>query len=255
VRVLVKLGGSLLENLDARAAIAGQLAHLARDHQVVVVHGGGKQVTRFLEKEGVKSRFVNGLRVSDSAVIEAVVSIIAGRVNKGLVAALLAADVPALGISGIDGQLTRAEELNPELGFVGRPVSTNGTLLEILQNAGYVPVVACIAADNEGTIFNVNADEMAVSCAAAYHAHRLIFLTDVPGVKNGDGQIIPNLAFPAAAGLIRSGVAQGGMRAKLEAAIAAIKLGIPQIYIAPGSEVNICGRLLAGEPLGTRISS
>jgi acetylglutamate kinase len=255
VKVLIKVGGTLLEDGAGRAAIAGQLAAVARLHGLVVVHGGGKQVTRVLEEQGTASRFVNGLRVSDQAVIDAVTKVIAGEVNKRLVSALLAAGVAALGLSGVDGRLTSVVQLSPELGFVGKPIRTDGALLNLLGNAGYVPVVACIAADSQGNIYNVNADEMAVSCAIGWRADRLVFLTDVPGVKNDRDQVISALTRKSLSELIQSGLAHGGMRAKLEAAMGALEQGLEEVTIAPGHETDICVRLLAGELLGTRLRS
>jgi acetylglutamate kinase len=253
MKVLVKLGGTLLEENSARAALCAQLAAVASKHALVVVHGGGKQVTKYLEDRGVQSKFVNGLRVSDAAVIEAVTTVIAGTVNQQLVASLVAAGLRAVGLSGIDGPLTIAEQLNPDLGYVGRPTATDGNLLEILARAGYIPTVACVAADKAGQIFNVNADQMAVSCAADWGADRLLFLTDVPGVKGGNGEVIPHLDTDASRALIQSGIARGGMQAKLEAAELAIERGVREVVIASGREADICARILAGEAIGTRI--
>lgn len=253
MRVLVKLGGTLLEESGARAALCTQLATVASNHTLVVVHGGGKQVTKYLEERGVQSKFVNGLRVSDTAVIEAVTTVIAGTVNQQLVASLVAAGLRAVGLSGIDGPLTMAEQLNPELGFVGRPVKTDGNLLEILAAARYVPAIACVAADKTGQVFNVNADQMAVSCAADWHADVLLFLTDVPGVKGGDGEVIARLHTSDSRALIQAGIARGGMQAKLEAAEVAIERGVKEVVITSGREADVCTRLLAGEALGTRI--
>jgi acetylglutamate kinase len=255
VKLLVKVGGTLLQNVERHGGIARQLAAIAPHHEVVVVHGGGKQVTRFLEERGIQSRFVNGLRVSDEAVIDAVTNVIAGRLNKRLVSALSQAGVPALGLSGVDGRLTSAVQLDAGLGFVGKPVRTDGGLLALFESAGYVPVVACIAGDAQGNIYNVNADEMAVSCAVAWQADRLIFLTDVPGVRDQRGQVISNLWHHEIPELIDSGVADRGMQAKLQAVLAALEHGIGEVRIAPGSEPDICVRLLAGEALGTRLRS
>jgi acetylglutamate kinase len=253
MKAVIKLGGTLLESREGRAAIARQLSAVARRHELVVVHGGGKQVTRALEEQGAVSRFVNGLRVSDAVVIDAVTRVIAGEVNKRLVSALLGAGVRALGLSGVDGGLTRVVQLNIELGFVGKPISTDGALLQVLRNAGYVPVVACIAADSEGQIYNVNADEMAASCAIGWHADELIFLTDVAGVKDDREQVLSTLSRSHGDELIQSGVAHGGMRAKLQAALSALDNGIDEVTIAPGHESDVCVRLLAGETLGTRL--
>ncbi|MGI8962489.1 MAG: acetylglutamate kinase [Bryobacteraceae bacterium] len=253
--MLIKLGGTLLASGESRADLASQLAAVAKRHELVVVHGGGRQVTRVLEEQGIASRFVNGLRVSDRAVIDAVTRVIAGEVNKRLVSALLGAGIAALGLSGIDGRLTTVTELNPQLGFVGKPIGTDGALLRLLVNAGYVPVVACIAADSQGTIYNVNADEMAVSCAMGWQAERLLFLTDVPGVQNDRGQVIRALSRMGVCEFIQAGLAKGGMRAKLEAAIGALDQGLDEVAIAAGNEKNVCVRLLAGERLGTRLRS
>jgi acetylglutamate kinase len=255
VRILVKLGGTLLEDQPARNAIAAQLSEVSRHHELTVVHGGGKQVTKFLEERGVESRFVSGLRVSDEAVIDAVTKVIAGGLNKQLVSALVAAGVSAVGLSGVDGPLTTATQLNPDLGFVGKPGRTNGVLLSLLVSANYVPVVACIAGDHEGHIYNVNADQMAVSCAVGWRAHKLFFLTDVPGVKDATGAVAPHLTIPQSRGLITSGIAHGGMQAKLEAAEAAIEGGLNEVWIASGRVPDICLRLLRSDSVGTRVTA
>lgn len=253
MKILIKLGGTLLDEASGRHTIARQLAEVSSQHQTVVVHGGGKQVTRYLQERGVESRFVGGLRVSDAAVIEAVTSVIAGTVNTQLVASLISVGTSAVGISGVDGLLTSAEQLRPELGFVGHPLGTSPHLLNLLIDGQYLPVVACIAGDRQGSIFNVNADQMAVSCAAGWGADRLIFLTDVPGVKDSSGTVVPRLTVADIGELIACGVAHGGMQAKLEAARSALHAGIGEVTIAPGQESNVCARLLANEPLGTRL--
>jgi acetylglutamate kinase len=253
VKVLIKLGGTLLDDGAKRQDLALQLARAARKTELVVVHGGGKQVTRFLAERGVESRFVNGLRVSDETVIDAVTKVIAGSINKQFVAALCAAGQSAVGLSGVDGLLTTAQPINPELQFVGKPQRTDGKLFNILLAGGYLPVVACIAADGQGNIYNVNADQMAVSCAVGWGAAKLLFLTDVPGVKDGAGAILPQLTAAGIAALIQLGVAHGGMQAKLESAVWALEGGVSEVVVAPGQEPDICERLLAGEPLGTRL--
>lgn len=254
MKVLIKVGGTLLDEAESRDRIAAEIAEVAREYETVVVHGGGKQVTRFLEAQGVKSAFVNGLRVSDAAVIDSVTKVIAGSVNKAFVAALLAAGEAAVGISGVDGLLTSAVQLSAEMQLVGKPVKTDGRLLNILVNAGYLPIVACLAADARGNIYNVNADQMAVSCAVGWGADKLIFLTDVPGVKDESGQVVALLDPFGVRELVAAGVANGGMQAKLEAATLALASGVTEIAIASGSESSICRRLLAGERIGTKLS-
>ena len=254
MRILIKLGGTLLDDSSSRNLIARQLVEVARQYELVVVHGGGKQVTRFLEERGISSRFVRGLRVSDDPVIEAVTQVIAGRVNKTLVSALIAAGESAVGLSGVDGSLTSAVQLHADFGFVGKPDKTDSRLLDLLVNAGYLPVVACIAGDKQGNIYNVNADQMAVSCAIGWRANKLLFLTDVPGVKGEHGQLIAHLIPREISDLVASGVACGGMRTKLEAAKSAVEAGLEEVIVGPGKEPEICRRLLAGEALGTRLS-
>jgi acetylglutamate kinase len=255
LKVLIKLGGTLLDDSAKRHDIARQLAALAKQVELVVVHGGGKQVTRFLEERGVESRFAGGLRISDETVIDAVSKVIAGSVNKQLVSAMNAAGQLAVGLSGVDGLLTRAEPLDLErLRFVGKPAATDGKLFRLLRSGGYVPVVACIAGDQNGNIYNVNADQMAVSCALGWPADKLLFLTDVPGVKGQDGQVITHLFPSDVLDLVAAGIARGGMHAKLEAAVWALNGELSEVVIASGQEREICSRLLNGESLGTRLT-
>src|SRR5207302_218168 len=146
LKILVKLGGTLLDQDALRASLAGQIAQAARDgFEVVVVHGGGKQMTRFLTERGIESRFVNGLRVTTPETMDAVVKVLAGSVNHELVAALIKAGARAVGVSGVDAGLTIAEQMDPALGAVGRVVRSNPELLDLLTCNGYLPVVACMA--------------------------------------------------------------------------------------------------------------
>jgi acetylglutamate kinase len=252
VKLLIKLGGTLLDDAGHRANLARQLAQIS--HDLVIVHGGGKQVTGFLAERGIESRFAGGLRVSDEAVIDAVTKVIGGSVNKRLVSALIAAGRPAVGLSGVDGGLTTAEPVNSELGFVGQPGRTDERLLDLLVRAGYLPVVACLAGDASGNIYNVNADQMAVSCALGWKADKLLFLTDVAGVHDGSGTVLPHLGTREIGELIRSGIAQGGMQAKLEAVRLALQNGLAEVVVASGHEPGICARLLAGEAVGSRFA-
>jgi acetylglutamate kinase len=153
----------------------------------------------------------------------------------------------------VDAGLVEAEPLGEDWGAVGRPARAHGELLDLLSDRGYLPVIACVAGDGHGRIFNVNADQMAVACAAAFGARRLIFLTDVPGVRASDQTVIPVLSLAESERLIASGVATGGMQAKLTAAARALDAGVPEVLIAPGGQAGALGRLLAGERLGTRL--
>lgn len=253
MKILIKLGGTLLDDAATRRAVAAQLAvaHKANP-RTVVVHGGGKQMTRFLAERNIESKFVDGLRVTSAEVLDAVLKVFAGSVNHELVASLVAAGAPAVGITGIDACLTEAEQLRAELGFVGKPVRSNPALLETLIGGGFLPVVACVAGDRQGQIYNVNADQMAVSCASGFQVDRLLFLTDVDGVKDLSGQVIPTLSLDQSRLLIADGVATGGMQAKLNAAGEALLGGVREVVIAPGAAPDIIARLLAGEAVGTR---
>ncbi|MBI3695286.1 MAG: acetylglutamate kinase, partial [Acidobacteria bacterium] len=160
MKLLVKLGGTLLDGEESRRRLALQLARLAgQGHQVVVVHGGGKQLSRYLAGRGMESRFVNGFRVTTPEILEGVTKILAGDVNLQLVSALEQAGARAVGLTGADAGLVRAVQLSPELGAVGRIERVRPEVLDLLASRGYLPVVACLAAGAHGEIYNVNADQ------------------------------------------------------------------------------------------------
>jgi len=172
------------------------------------------------------------------------------------VAALVAAGASAVGLTGMDALLTEAEPMNENLGAVGRPVRSNSQLLTLLTTNGYLPVIACVAGDRLGRFFNVNADQMAVSVAASIQADKLYFLTDVDGVKGKEGVILPEISLQSCGALIESGVATGGMRAKLEAAAEAVRQGVPEIRIVPGALPGVIRHLLDNDiSLGTRLAA
>lgn len=254
MKALVKIGGTLLDDLAMRKEIAAQIAVVAASGvTVTVVHGGGKQITRFLEERGIPSRFVGGLRVTTEETIDAVLKVLAGTVNTQLVAALGAAGARAVGLTGIDAGLATAEQLDPALGFVGRVAASDTRVLNALAHAGLMPVVACVAGGHQGEIFNVNGDSMAVAVASHWKADRLVFLTDVPGVLDQDKNILPLLTIAECEALIETGVASGGMQAKLNAAIDAVAAGVQEIRIVKGSDPFIVQRIFEGEEVGTRI--
>lgn len=254
MRVVIKLGGTLLDQPKTLRALAAQIAALPSGTEPVVVHGGGRQMTKFLEERGVESRFVNGLRVTTPEVLDAVLKVFTGSVNKQLVAALAAEGAPAVGLSGIDAKLAEAKQLSPDLGAVGRITRVNTELLDVLCEARFLPVVACVAGDSDGRIYNVNADQMASALAIAFGADRLLFLTDVEGVRGAGGAILSHLTPDDARKLIQAGVATGGMQAKLEAACEAVDQGVSEVVIAPGAAPGVIDRLIAGEAAGTLLS-
>lgn len=253
-RLVVKLGGTLLDSADSRGRLAAQIAAArTAGHELVVVHGGGRQMTRFLAERGIESQFVNGLRVTLPEILDAVLKVFAGTVNHELVASLNRCGLAAVGLSGIDAFLVEAEPMDPALGAVGRVTKSDPRLLELLTANGYLPVVACVAGDRLGRVYNVNADQMAVACASAFGASQLIFLTDVNGVLDGAKQIRRVLTAAQSEQLIAEGIATGGMQAKLSAALAALRDGVGQVRIASGAAENVLDRLLAGDEIGTRM--
>ena len=254
MKTLIKLGGTLLDAPESRSRLAREITQAVRNGvQAVIVHGGGKQMTRYLAERGVESRFINGLRVTTPEVLDAVRMVLAGSVNQELVAAFVAAGCPAVGLTGMDALLTEARRLNDELGAVGKPIRSDPKLPNLLITAGYLPVIACLAGDSQGNFFNVNADQMAVSLAAAIQADKLLFLTDVEGVRGADNVVYSTMTLEQCRSLIDTGVATGGMRAKLEAASEALGGGLREVFIGPGAAPGIIARLIAGEAVGTRL--
>lgn len=255
MKVLAKFGGTLLDDSATLQRLCGDLARLIRGggDDWTLVHGGGKQMTRYLDERGVESRFVDGLRVTTPEVLDAILKIFAGTVNQHFVGALVQAGLGAVGLTGIDAGLAVAETLDERLGAVGRIVETNPKPLEALCAAGLLPVVACVAGGRAGQIFNVNADQMAVACAVGWRADRLLFLTDVDGVRGADGNRIATLTAAGARALIADGVATGGMQAKLNAAVEALERGVGEVQIVRGGDSGILDSWLAGQPVGTRM--
>lgn len=210
-------------------------------------------MTRFLEERGIESRFINGLRATSPEVLDAVLKVLAGSVNKQLVSAFIAAGAQAVGLTGMDALLAPTERLADELGAVGKPMPSSGSLLNLLMQNGYLPVIACLGGDRQGQFYNVNADQMAVAVAASVRADKVFFLTDVEGVKAKDGTIVPELSLDACRSMIEDGTATGGMGAKLESAADAVRAGIAEVLIAPGAATGVVRRLLEGDNLGTRL--
>ena len=254
MRLLVKLGGTLLETAERRSSLGGQLKQLLGEgHEVVVVHGGGKRLSRYLAGLNHESEFVRGLRVTPPEILDAVLRVLAGSVNRHLVANFQAAGLQAVGLTGIDAGCVQASQLDPRLGQVGKVEVVDPTLLNRLARDGYLPTVACIAGGDGGAIYNVNADQMAAACAIALRVDRLVFLTDVGGVLSADGQVVERLETASAQSLIDREIAVGGMEAKLTAAIDAIRQGVGRVSIVNGHETDILARTLNGTGAGTEL--
>ena len=248
--LVIKIGGSTLGDADSTFADVAAVAN-AGDIPIVV-HGGGAEATRWLEAMGIPSRFENGLRVTDDAALPVIVAVYAGLVNKRIVAALNAAGCPAAGVSGIDGLCVECVQDETGLGHVGHPAKVHTAVFDALLGAGIVAVVAPIGfvRDAAGVRpLNVNADHVAGAVAAAVGAPEAVYLTDVDGVRGGDGRVIGRLTAVEAEGLIAEGVASGGMMPKLRACIESARRGVPS-RILDGRQP---GALLARSERGTLV--
>ena len=253
---VVKIGGSTLGSQDTALEDVATLHREGRP--LVVVHGGGDLVSRWLEIHGVEARFLDGLRVTEADALEVVVSVLAGLVNKGLVARLNALGARAVGLSGADGALLKARRARPELGFVGEITAVDRSLLETLLRDGCLPVVASIAAEERdgtvsGQLLNVNADTVAGEIARHLGAATLALLTDVAGVLDAQGRVLAHLSPEEAQGLLAAGTVTGGMIPKVEAALAAAAGGARAV-ILDGRRPHALHDALEGRGGGTVIA-
>ncbi|MDQ2833869.1 MAG: acetylglutamate kinase [Acidobacteriota bacterium] len=248
MRFVVKLGGASLENPDVLHACGKAIADLVSDgNQVAVVHGGGVQLTRTLAQMGKKSEFISGLRITDAETRDAAIMVLAGRVNKSLVAALGSHGQSAVGLSGGDGHVFRArkKKTSPDLGFVGEIAATDPKWLEAIWTMGAVPVISSIALGFDGEYYNINADEMAAACAVCTRADTLVFLTDVSGVKGADGAVIRWLTLDRIPALEKDQVVSGGMLPKLAACRHALTHGVKRVRILPAESAGLLPDLIS----------
>lgn len=257
--IVVKIGGTALEDAGTLRKCAKAIAELAHDgHRVAVVHGGGGALTRVLTKLGKTSEFVGGLRVTDAETRDVALMVLGGMMNKKVVAAIQSAGMPAVGFCGGDGMSFRARKKftkGNDLGFVGEICFAEPCWIEALWQQGGIPVLASLALGADGEYYNVNADEMAAACAAACHANALIFLTDVPGVTNAEGAVIPWLSTREAEGLVANSVVSGGMLPKLQACKQALKQGVGRVRILPATEADALPQFyLTKLPCGTEVT-
>jgi acetylglutamate kinase len=236
MKYVVKLGGAGLEAPALLEGCTRAIAELVRDgHQVAVVHGGGAQLTRTLKAMGKQSQFIDGLRITDAETRDVALMVFAGRVNKGLVAALGAQGQAAVGLSGGDGLLFRARKKRsaPDLGYVGEIAASDPRWIEAIWQLNGVPVLCSMALGFDGEYYNINADEMAAACAIACRADALVFLTDVPGVKGADGEVLRWLSIDQIAEMAQGAVISGGMLPKLAACREALLNGVKRVRILP----------------------
>jgi len=254
--IVVKIGGSTLGSHDTTLEDVALLHGEGR--RVVVVHGGGDLVSRWLQTHGVEARFLDGLRVTEADTLEVVVAVLAGLVNKQLVAQLNALGTRAVGLSGADGALLRARRARPELGFVGEITDVERTLLQALLEDGCLPVIAPVALEDEagavnGQLLNVNADTVAGEIARRLEAAALAFLTNVAGVLDGRGQLIERLPTGEARALVATGAIAGGMIPKVEAALAAAAGGTRTVVL-DGRQPHALQAALTGRQPGRAVT-
>ncbi len=253
MRFTVKLGGSILEESATRSRILSQIAGLsAQGHQIILVHGGGKSLSRRLSQLGLSSQFINGLRVTDAATLEVAVMVLAGAVNKTIVAELTKLGSRAIGICGADADAVRCLPLSEfagepsGLGFVGKPVSLNREFFDLILERRFVPVVSSLALGEDAQLYNINADQMAAICAWGAGCQALVYLTDVPGVRAEDGSLYKALRGSDIENLRKSGIIAGGMLPKTGSCLEALNRGVSSVCIVPGAAPDILNRFVSG---------
>ncbi|UXM95656.1 acetylglutamate kinase [Bartonella sp. HY329] len=250
--VVVKYGGHAMGDPELGRAFARDIALLKQSGiNPIVVHGGGPQIATMLQKLGLESKFEGGLRVTDAKTVEIVEMVLAGSINKEIVAMINAEGEWAIGLCGKDGNMVFAEKarktiVDPDsniervldLGFVGEPVEVDRTLLDLLARSEMIPVIAPVAPGRDGHTYNINADTFAGAIAGALTAKRLLFLTDVPGVLDENGKLLKELTVSQARHMIEKGTISGGMIPKVETCIEAIQRGVEGVVILNGKTAH-----------------
>jgi len=256
--VVIKFGGNAMGSPELTRAFANDVVLLRQfGLRPVIVHGGGPQIGSMLTRLGIKSEFKDGLRVSDLETVEIAEMVLSGAINKNLVSAINRAGGRAVGLSGRDAGLITAGKLRDDLGFAGKPASTDISVLNVLAGAepGFIPVVSPISAGTNGEIFNVNADTAAGVLAGALGAARLMLLTDVEGVLDDDGNLLTSLSPKNVRALIKDGTAKGGMIPKLSTALEARDAGVEAVVILDGRRSHgLLVELFTDQGAGTLIS-
>jgi acetylglutamate kinase len=256
--IVVKVGGSAMDRAPLSRSFVQDLAMLqhAGIHPLVV-HGGEPHVTELSGRLGIESTFIDGSRVMQADTLDVATMVLAGKVNTQIVGTLVAGDVSAVGLTGIDGGLVRVRRLpEPDLGFVGEVVKVDVELARTLMAAGFVPVVASIAADEAGQTHTVNADAMAAELAIGAGAEKLVYVNDVPGVIGSGGELLSELGVQEVLDLLAHGSAVGaGMTPKLESAVRALKAGVPRVHLLDGRVQHaLVLELFTPEGIGTMIA-
>ncbi len=236
--IVIKYGGNAMVDEHLKQLVMEDVVMLnSLGMKVVLVHGGGPEISGMLKKINKESKFVNGLRVTDAETADIVTQVLAGKVNKNLVKQLNMAGGNAIGLSGLDSGLIEASPLNPELGYVGNITNINPDVILDLLDMGYIPVVSTIGYDNEGNVYNINADTAAARIAGALNAEKFIAMTDIKGVlkdKNDDSTLMKYINVSEIKSLAKEGIIDGGMIPKVECCVEAIRRGVKYVVIIDG---------------------
>ena len=254
--VVVKYGGNAMINEDLKNAVMSDIVLLKLiGMKVVLVHGGGPEITETLNAVGKKTEFVNGLRVTDAETANIAMMVLAGKINKSLVNLLNKFGAKALGLCGLDSQMIRAEKLDEKLGFVGKITHINEDPILDVLNMGYIPVIATVGYDDDGNVYNINADTAAARIAGKLRAEALISMTDIDGIlrdKDDPSSLIHVVNASEAPQLMREGIVSGGMIPKVECCIEAIRRGVKKVFIINGKiPHSILIETMTDEGIGT----
>ena len=254
--VVIKYGGNAMQSEKLKNSVMGDIVLLSLiGAKVVLVHGGGPEITDMLNLMGKKTEFVNGLRVTDAETAQTAQMVLAGKINKSLVNLILKKGGNAVGLCGIDGRIFESKKLKEELGFVGEITKVNATLVSDVLEKGYIPVVATVGCDKEGNVYNINADTAAARLAGALGAESLISMTDISGIlrdKDDPSSLIPKITLEEAPKLIESNIISGGMIPKAQCCIDAINHGVKKVFIIDGTVPHsLLIETLTDEGIGT----
>lgn len=256
--VVVKYGGNAMINPDLKQQVMDDIVLLwLIGVKVVLVHGGGPEISSMMDKLGKKPEFVDGLRVTDKETVDIVQMVLAGKVNKTLVTLLEHRGGKAIGLCGMDGNLIEAKMKNPKLGYVGEVTKINIQSVSDLLEKGYIPVISTLGCDEDGNAYNINADTAAAHIAGALGAERFILMTDIAGIlkdKDDPSTLIPEISLSEADQLFDSGVISAGMIPKVQCCVTAIKAGVKNVVIMDGRVPHsILMELLTNEGAGTLV--
>ena len=256
--IVVKYGGNAMINEELKNAVMGDLVLLNTiGIKVVLVHGGGPEISGMLKKIGKESQFVNGLRVTDAETADIVLQVLSGKINKTLVNHLQNSGGKAVGLSGMDGHLIEAEIKDPALGFVGEITDINIEPVTDLLEKGYIPVISTVGCDKEGNVYNINADTAAARISSALGAEALFLMTDIVGLlrdKDGESTLISSVCVSEAPQLMREGIISGGMIPKIECCVEAIRQGVNKVFILDGRVPHsLLIETLTNEGIGTML--